>query len=189
MQQSHEYVYRCRGVQEFECRLTCVRMQWEHWTNCALCPLLAVSCGDAGLALFTLSGLREWTYRLHTDLYKAYYFNCYSNVMSNIFFSFYKIQGLCNTAVRTKSITVSQQVDSSSKVFDLYSGGAQFEVRLDRDYSDTFSSFSWNSPDKCRKQLWNRSSPFPRISSSPNWITVLCHSTLNNSCCLYSVVK
>jgi hypothetical protein len=44
-----------------ECRLTCVRMQWVHWTNCALWPLLAFSCGDAGLALFTLSGLREWT--------------------------------------------------------------------------------------------------------------------------------
>jgi hypothetical protein len=36
-------------------RLTCVRMQWVQWTNCALCPLLAVSCGDAGLALFTLT--------------------------------------------------------------------------------------------------------------------------------------
>jgi hypothetical protein len=44
-----------------EYRLTCVRMQWVHWTNCSLCPLLAVSCGDAGLVLFTPSRLREWT--------------------------------------------------------------------------------------------------------------------------------
>jgi hypothetical protein len=38
--------------------------------NCMLCPLLAVSCGDAGLALFTLSRLRDWTIvtRLHVAL-------------------------------------------------------------------------------------------------------------------------
>jgi hypothetical protein len=30
-------------------------MQSVQWTNCALCPLLAVSCGDAGLALITLT--------------------------------------------------------------------------------------------------------------------------------------
>jgi hypothetical protein len=38
-----------------EYRLTCVRMQWVPWTNCALCPLLAVICGDTGLGLFTLT--------------------------------------------------------------------------------------------------------------------------------------
>jgi hypothetical protein len=38
-----------------------VRTNAESTLNCALCPLLAVSCGDAGLALFTLSRLREWT--------------------------------------------------------------------------------------------------------------------------------
>jgi hypothetical protein len=50
-----------QGCPKSERRLSCVRMQWVHWTNCTLSPLLAVSCGDAGLALFTLSGLREWT--------------------------------------------------------------------------------------------------------------------------------
>jgi hypothetical protein len=44
-----------QGCPKSECRLTCVGMQWVHWTNCALCPLLAVSCGDAGIALFTLT--------------------------------------------------------------------------------------------------------------------------------------
>jgi hypothetical protein len=44
-----------QGCPKSEWRLTCVRMQWGHWTNCALCPLLAVSCGDAGLTLFTLT--------------------------------------------------------------------------------------------------------------------------------------
>jgi hypothetical protein len=55
-----------QGCPKSECILTCVRMQWVHWTNCALCPLLAVSCGDAGLALFTLSRLREWTLEIFT---------------------------------------------------------------------------------------------------------------------------
>jgi hypothetical protein len=32
-----------------------VPLQWVHWSNCALCPLLAVSCGDTGLGLFTLT--------------------------------------------------------------------------------------------------------------------------------------
>jgi hypothetical protein len=50
-----------QGCPKSECRLTCVRMRWVHWTKCALCPLLTVSCGDAGLGLFTLSRLREWT--------------------------------------------------------------------------------------------------------------------------------
>jgi hypothetical protein len=53
-----------QGCPKSECRLTCVRMQGVHWTNCALCPLLAVRCGDAGLALFTLPRLsrsyRTW---------------------------------------------------------------------------------------------------------------------------------
>jgi hypothetical protein len=44
-----------QGCPKSECRLTWVRMQWVHWTNCALCPLLAVSCGDTGLGLFTLT--------------------------------------------------------------------------------------------------------------------------------------
>jgi hypothetical protein len=44
-------------------------MQWVHWNNCALCPLLAVSCGDSGLALFTLSRLREWTIASSTLLF------------------------------------------------------------------------------------------------------------------------
>jgi hypothetical protein len=44
-----------QGCPMYECRLTCIRMQWVHWSNCALCPLLAVSCGDAGFALFTLT--------------------------------------------------------------------------------------------------------------------------------------
>jgi hypothetical protein len=44
-----------QGYPKSECRLTCVRMQWVHWTNCALCPLLAVTCGEAGLALFTMT--------------------------------------------------------------------------------------------------------------------------------------
>jgi hypothetical protein len=44
-----------QGCPKSECRLTYVRMQWVKWTNCALCPLLAVSCGDAGVALFTLT--------------------------------------------------------------------------------------------------------------------------------------
>jgi hypothetical protein len=30
-------------------------MQWVPWTKCAFCPLLAVSCGDTGLGLFTLT--------------------------------------------------------------------------------------------------------------------------------------
>jgi hypothetical protein len=50
-----------QGCPKSECRLTCIRMQRVHWSNCALCPLLAVSCGDAGLALFMLSPLHEWT--------------------------------------------------------------------------------------------------------------------------------
>jgi hypothetical protein len=48
-----------------------VWMQWVPWTNCALCPLLAVSCDDTGLGLFTLTvssprmdcrplGYRDW---------------------------------------------------------------------------------------------------------------------------------
>jgi hypothetical protein len=44
-----------QGCPTSECRLTCVRMQWVHLTNCALCTLLAVSYGDEGLALFTLT--------------------------------------------------------------------------------------------------------------------------------------
>jgi hypothetical protein len=44
-----------QGCPKSECRLTCFRMQWVHWTNCALCPLLAVSCGDAGIYLFTMT--------------------------------------------------------------------------------------------------------------------------------------
>jgi hypothetical protein len=44
-----------QGCPQSECRLTCVRMQRVPWTNCALCPLLAVSCGDTGLGLFTLT--------------------------------------------------------------------------------------------------------------------------------------
>jgi hypothetical protein len=44
-----------QGCPESECRLTYVRIQWAPWTNCALCPLLAVSCGDARLGLFTLT--------------------------------------------------------------------------------------------------------------------------------------
>jgi hypothetical protein len=48
-------VYLCRVCLKSECRLTCVRMQWVPWTTCALCPLLAVSCGDTGLGLFTLT--------------------------------------------------------------------------------------------------------------------------------------
>jgi hypothetical protein len=43
------------GCPKSECRLTCVRMQWVTCTICALCPLLAVSCGDTGLGLFTLT--------------------------------------------------------------------------------------------------------------------------------------
>jgi hypothetical protein len=41
-----------QGCQKSECRLPCV---WVTWTNCALCPLLAVSCGDTGLGLLTLT--------------------------------------------------------------------------------------------------------------------------------------
>jgi hypothetical protein len=44
-----------QGCIKSECRSTCVRMQWVHWNNCALYPLLAVSCGDTGLGLFTLT--------------------------------------------------------------------------------------------------------------------------------------
>jgi hypothetical protein len=44
-----------QGCPKSECRLTCVRMQWVHWTNRALCPLLAVSCDNTGLALFTMT--------------------------------------------------------------------------------------------------------------------------------------
>jgi hypothetical protein len=44
-----------QGCPKSKCRLTCVRMQWEPWTNCALCLLLAVSCGDTGLGLFMLT--------------------------------------------------------------------------------------------------------------------------------------
>jgi hypothetical protein len=44
-----------QGCPESECRLTCVRMQQVTWTNCALCPLLAVSCVNTGLGLFTLT--------------------------------------------------------------------------------------------------------------------------------------
>jgi hypothetical protein len=44
-----------QGCPMSECRLTCIRLQWVHWSNCALCPLLAVTCGDTGLALFTLT--------------------------------------------------------------------------------------------------------------------------------------
>jgi hypothetical protein len=57
-----------QGCPESECRLTCDRMQWVHWTNCALCPLLAVSCGDAGLDLFTLSlSSPRMDYRLYSN--------------------------------------------------------------------------------------------------------------------------
>jgi hypothetical protein len=51
-----------QGCPKSECRLTYVRMQWAHWTNCVLCPLLAVSCSDAGLALFTLTVSSPWMY-------------------------------------------------------------------------------------------------------------------------------
>jgi hypothetical protein len=44
-----------QGCPKSECMLTWVRMQWVHWTNCGLCPLLVVSCGDTGLGLFTLT--------------------------------------------------------------------------------------------------------------------------------------
>jgi hypothetical protein len=37
-----------------------VRPNAASTLNCALCPLLAVSRGDVGLALFTLFRLREW---------------------------------------------------------------------------------------------------------------------------------
>jgi hypothetical protein len=53
--QMHVMRVPLQGCTKSECRLTCIRMQWVHWSNCSLCPLLAVSCGDAGLALFTLT--------------------------------------------------------------------------------------------------------------------------------------
>jgi hypothetical protein len=51
----HEMGVPFQGCPKSECRLTWVRMQWVPWTNCALCPLLAVSCGDTGLGLLTLT--------------------------------------------------------------------------------------------------------------------------------------
>jgi hypothetical protein len=62
-----------QGCPKSKCRLTCIRMQWVHCTNCALCPLLAVSCGDVGLALFTQTVLsprmdcRQSAYELWWD--------------------------------------------------------------------------------------------------------------------------
>jgi hypothetical protein len=54
MQRSRE-ACTVAGCPKSRCRLTCVRMQWVHWTNFALCPILPISCGDTGLGLFTLT--------------------------------------------------------------------------------------------------------------------------------------
>jgi hypothetical protein len=49
--------------------------------NCELCPLFAVSCVDAGLALFTLSRLREWTI---VSLFVRFTDECYVASRANI---------------------------------------------------------------------------------------------------------
>jgi hypothetical protein len=80
-----------QGCPKSECRLTCVQTQWVPWTNCALCPLLAVSCGDTGLGLFTLtvsSPRMDYTYGYSYLLLlfiiciiRYYYYCCYYNYL------------------------------------------------------------------------------------------------------------
>jgi hypothetical protein len=112
-----------QGCPKSECRLTCVQMQWVHWTNCALCPLLAVSCGDAGPTLFTLSRLREWTIDLwmsplcHKQITKP------NNITSSSSFAFLyfhisKFSTAWQWTVQTVNITLLRYhwIDSADEV-------------------------------------------------------------------------
>jgi hypothetical protein len=63
-------------------------VQWVHWTNCALCPLLSVSCGDAGLALFTLtvsSPRMDYSAKFKNGKSPSHIFIAYSLITGTLF--------------------------------------------------------------------------------------------------------